>query len=121
MSKTLTREQFEQAIAVGMLEMGIPIAVVPNLLNARWPMTANAVLAECSGRGLNLSITDLEEFLWDLKGKQLPDGLPVDPHRIMFDPIPVDRLLDWAVQHDRGTPSMFFETENEPSYESELN
>lgn len=105
MRNYLTKAEYDQGLAMGLEESGIPADLIPSLVDGRWPLFGPHALMECSARGLTLSPADLEEFIWETKGSKLPDGSTVDVARIAFDPEPIEQFLEWATAKGRGTPT----------------
>lgn len=75
------------------------------LVAARWPMPGSGVPSEALGRGLQVSLDDVADWLRKTVGECWHDGEPVDAAATFFSPSLVDSFLEWAVSTGRAKPT----------------
>lgn len=102
--RTLSTTEYDSLLLAGLVRMGISEDVVRTLLAARWPMFDISLLAEAQGRGLTITVGDVQAFLDSLV--QGTDVSPPDARQSLFMPSTFDTMLTWLVSHGRGKPTI---------------
>lgn len=102
----LSRQEYEAIVFLGLLDMGIQAEQANLLINSRFPTAGQSLLAECSARGVGLTLPDLEEFLWATVGQRWEDGSTIDPATTLFNASNVESFLAWACENRRGVETL---------------
>jgi hypothetical protein len=104
--RILSRSEYELSLARTLARIGLGDALAESVIQGRWSnMNGAAVILECCGRGLLLTLDDLTAFLLERYAPRttFPDGAPIDADGINWGSWLIDPLLDWAVANCRGT------------------
>ncbi len=100
----LTAAAYESLVLAGLERLGMTPDQARDVSAGRWPMTGAAAVCECRGRGLELCLEDLTDFLvWKFERLVFDDGAPIDAEAIGWSPRILDESLQWAVANGRGT------------------
>ncbi len=102
----LNEDQYQKVLqrALNSHGVGLPIAVL--LIESRLPTYGSMLLAECSSRGIDLTMADVEEYLWDVNNSdRWADGEKIDVEKTLFGALSIEAMLKWASLKNRGRPS----------------
>jgi hypothetical protein len=65
-------------------------------------MEASGLIAEAYGRGLIVTLDDVEDWLVAQYGDTLPDGEPMSSERVVVMPDAAEAFMEWAVETGRA-------------------
>jgi hypothetical protein len=99
----LDAEIYDGLVIAGLKRIGLNNKRAQEVAANRWPMDARAAIYECIGRGLELELRDLTDFLrYKFKCDTFDDGEPLLAHCVGWIPLTVEELLRWALANTRG-------------------
>jgi hypothetical protein len=104
MTRFLRTDEYESLLMAGLKRYGLAESDIRALLDARWPLFDISVLTEAQGRGIVISMEDVQGFL-----DALIDKLGVAPfiaRETCFEPHVFDEMLEWCIAHGRGVPTL---------------
>ncbi len=99
----LSTVEYDNLVLTGLVRLGADEATVRVLQQARWPMSGETCLVEAAGRGVKLTLDDIQAYL-----DYFIAGLGVerfDAKTALFVPSRFDAMLKWLVEHGRGVPT----------------
>lgn len=102
--KVLSTREFDAVLLRALGRLGLSRDEARHLIDARWPIVGAGVLTELTGRGLVLSIDDVQSFLDELAAMDGGDRL--DARAIAWVPATLDLLIAWAERNGRGQPTL---------------
>lgn len=100
----LSTSEYESFLLAYLRACGIDEPSALSLLAARWPLIGPGVIAESQGRGVNLTLDDVQAFCDSLVEKT--DHPAPDARAAMFLPDVFDAMLSWLVAHGRVKPTI---------------
>lgn len=100
--KYISLEAQDQLMFCGLKSRGFPPRQAIDLVDSRWPLYGNFLLAECSGRGIELTMTDVENYLWEKFGSRRQNNETYDPATVPFSASDTECLLEWCSQKNQG-------------------
>jgi hypothetical protein len=110
----LSDNHYHDVLLAALHVQGVPLPLAETLIAARLPTHGSLLIAECSNRGIDMTLADVEEYLWQINGGNTWfDGEIVDVERTLFHVATIDSLLEWASVHRRGKPSATSQTVRE--------
>lgn len=96
----LTTAEYESVLLAGLKRYGLDEPTIHALLDARWPMCDASVLVEAQGRGLSITMPDVQAWLDSMAGP------PLRARECWFNASILDQMLAWLVAHGRAQPTL---------------
>jgi len=109
----LSLEEYETVLRAGLRRLGLSDHEVERLILCRWPLDAVGLVTEAHGRGLTVTLDDVQAFLATLDER-------LTTANAFFAPGVAERFLQWAVESGRAGLTPVGKLMNERSADLEL-
>mgnify|MGYP001241442350 FL=1 len=102
----LSNTEYEAVLLLALKRLGLTETQAKTLIAARWPMPGPSLVGEAEGRGLIVTLQDIQAWLDTVTDGCWADGEPICAENTLFNDDLADKFFAWCVQTGRAKPTL---------------